>query len=205
MLAAVSVVGVAAAQNTNPYARHQAAPTTVTPAEGSPMDDLKPFATDGAKVLEAVKGDLTGDGRGGVLLVLDPPLTGAEKLGQGPGRRVVLLVRDVGGTLRLASSSDHLVPCSQCGGMAGDPYAYSRIGKGQFTVVIGGGSRERWTDEYTFTYAGAKKDWLILSVARKVVDTETDKEKQVTLTDRELGTVSFADFDPSKLPEVTLP
>jgi hypothetical protein len=169
------------------------------------MDDLTAFATDGAKVLESIRGDLTAEGRSDVLLVLDPPATAAEKLGEGPSRRVVLLVRGAAGQLHKASENDRIVPCSRCGGLAGDPYAYSRIGKGQFTIVIGGGSRERWTDEYTFTYVGAKNDWFVSSVVRKVMDTDTDKEKYVHLTARELGTVSFADFDPGKLPEVALP
>jgi hypothetical protein len=42
-------------------------------------------------------------------------------------------------------------------------------------------------------------------VVRRVVDTETDKEAHIALSEKELGTVSFTDFDPSKLPEVTLP
>jgi hypothetical protein len=205
LLAGLTVAGAASAQTANPYARHPTAPTAATPAKGNAMDDLTPFATDGAKVLESVKGDLTGDGSVGVLLVLDPPQTGNAKLGQGPFRHVVLLTRDGAGKLQKISSNDRTVPCSACGGIAGDPYAYSRIGKGQFTVVLGGGSRERWTDEYTFTYVSAKKDWYSSSVVRRVVDTEADKEAHIALSEKELGTVSFADFDPSRLPEVTLP
>lgn len=169
------------------------------------MDDLTAFATDGTKILESVKGDLTGDGRTDVLLVLDPPLRGTGKLGEGPGRTVALLVRNEAGQLYKATDNSRIVPCATCGGIAGDPYAYSRVGESQFTVVVGGGSRERWTDEYTFTYVGAKKDWFVSSVSRKVIDTDADREKQVHLTTKELGTVSFADFDPGKLPEVTLP
>jgi hypothetical protein len=205
LLANLTLATTIHAQNANPYARHPPAPTAATPAKGNAMDDLTTFATDGAKVLESIKGDLTGDGRSDVLVVLDPPLTGEQKLGEGPGRTVVLWVRDDAGVLHQASANSLVVPCASCGGVAGDPYAYSRIGKGQFTIVIGGGSRERWTDEYTFTYVGAKKDWFISSAVRKVVDTDTDKEKHVDLTAKELGTVSFADFDPGKVPEVTLP
>lgn len=205
LLASLSLAATINAQNANPYARHPPAPTAATPAKGTAMDDLTAFATGGAKVLESIKGDLTGDGRSDVLLVLDPPLTGKEKLGEGPGRTVVLLVRDDVGLLHKKSANHLIVPCASCGGVTGDPYAYSSISKGQFTIVIGGGSRERWTDEYTFTYVGAKKDWFVSSVVRKVVDTDTDKKKHVDLTAIELGTVSFGDFDPSKLPEVTLP
>lgn len=205
LLASLSLATTISAQNANRYARHPPAPTAATPAKGNAMDDPTTFATDGAKVLESLKGDLRGYGRSDVLAVLDPPLTGKETLGEGAGRTVVLLVRDDAGMLHKASINNLIVPCASCGGVAGDPYAYSRIGKGQFTIVIGGGSRERWTDEYTFTYVGAKKDWFVSAVAREVVDTDSGKERHVDLTAKELGTVSFADFDPGKLPEVTLP
>jgi hypothetical protein len=193
------------AQTPNPYARPAPAPTAAKTAKGHAMDDLTAFATDGAKVLESVKGDLTGAGHADVLLVLDPPAKGDEKLGQGPNRNVILLIRDDAGQLHKASANAHIIPCALCGGVSGDPYAYSKIGKGQFTIVIGGGSRERWTDEYTFTYVSDKKNWITSGVARKVTDTDTGKEKHLDLTSRELGTVLFSDFDPSHLPEPTLP
>lgn len=203
-LLALAWMGLAAsahAQSANPYAT----PSAAAAAQGSAMDDLTSFATGGAKVLESIKGDLTGERSADVLLVLDPPLTGKETLGQGAWRDVVLLTRDANGTLHKAASNPRLVPCAQCGGMAGDPYAYSRISKGQFTIVIGGGSRERWTDEYNFTYVGAKKDWFVSTVVRRVADSITGKQKHIELATRELGTVTFAAFDPGQLPEVTLP
>lgn len=203
--ACLGCTATASAQSANPYAMPQGHPAAMPDVKGSSMDDLNAFATDGVKVLESIRGDLTANGRSDVLLVLDPPATGTEKLGEGPARLVVLLVRDAAGQLHKASENDRIVPCSRCGGVAGDPYAYSRIGKGQFTIVIGGGSRERWTDEYTFAHVGAKKDWFVSSVVRRVIDTLTNKEKHVDLTAEELGMVSFADFDPAKLPDVMLP
>lgn len=201
----LGVASTANAQTPNPYARPAPAPTAAKTAKGHAMDDLTAFATDGAKVLESVKGDLTGAGHADVLLVLDPPAKGDEKQGQGPNRNVVLLVRDDAGQLHKAAANARIIPCALCGGVSGDPYAYSKIGKGQFTIVVGGGSRERWTDEYTFTYVSDKKNWITSGVARKVTDTDTGKEKHLDLTSRELGTVLFSDFDPSHLPEPTLP
>lgn len=42
-------------------------------------------------------------------------------------------------------------------------------------------------------------------VVRRVDDTITGKYKSSELTPKELGSVTFSDFDPSTLPEVTLP
>lgn len=204
-LLCLATISAAEAQTANPYAKPSPAPNSAAQAKNIPMDNLTSFATGDTRILESVKGDLTGEGRPGILLVLDPPLTGKEKLGEGPNREIALLARDDAGQLHKVTSNARIVPCSQCGGVAGDPYAYSRIGKGEFTIVIGGGSRERWTDEFTFTYVGAKKDWFVSTVIRKVVDTEGDKEKHVTLTAKDLGETPFSAFDPSHLPEVTLP
>ncbi|TCV97219.1 uncharacterized protein YecT (DUF1311 family) [Luteibacter rhizovicinus] len=204
--------GSASASN-NPYARQPAAAgatgAAVSPVaaqeKGSKMDDLKAFATGGAKILDSQTGDLNGDGRADAVLVLDPPDNGNEKLGEGPARDVVLLVRDASGQLQKFAHNNRIVPCASCGGVAGDPFGYTRLEPGQFTVVNGGGGREHWADEYTFKYSAEKKDWLVAKVVRRVEDRETGKKKQLELTAKELGTVTFKDFDPSHLPEVELP
>jgi hypothetical protein len=192
------------AQVANPYAKPTAA-ASAPQDKGTKMDDLKSFATGGAKVLESIKGDLTGDGRQGAVLIIDPPGGANAKLGEGPARDVLLVVPDASGHLQKAASNARIVPCATCGGIAGDPYGYTRVGKGEFTIVNGGGSRERWSDEFTFTWSAAKKDWLASHVVRKVSDDESGKEKQVDLSAKDLGGVTFKDFDPSHLPEATLP
>lgn len=193
------------AQYANPYATQNRATTSAATDKGSKMDDLKSFATDGARILESKTGDLTGAGHQDVLLVLDPPTTGKEKLGEGPNRTVLLLRRDPSGKLSRATSNSHVVLCATCGGVAGDPFGYVRIEAGSFTIVNGGGSRERWSDEFTFTYAKDSQDWFVTKVNRQVSDSETGHEKKIELTPHELGKVSFHDFDPAKVQEVTLP
>lgn len=196
----------AQAQTTNPYARPTPSTTSAMQDKGKKMDDLKAFATDGARILESKSGDLVGDGRQGLVVVLDPPRTRNEKLGEGPNRTVLLLMRDDSGQLRKVASNDRIVPCSTCGGVAGDPFGYTRIlAPGQFLVATGGGSRERWSDEYTFTWSAARKDWMVSHVVRQSSDNETGDEQQVDLTTKDLGDVSFKDFDPSHLPQATLP
>lgn len=193
------------AQYANPYATQNRATTSAATDKGSKMDDLKSFATDGTRILESKTGDLTGAGHKDVLLVLDPPTTGKERLGEGPSRTVLVLLRDPSGKLIKASSNSHVVPCATCGGVAGDPFGYVWVEPGSFTIVNGGGSRERWSDEFTFTYAKDSQDWFVTKVNRQVSDSETGHEKKIELTPHELGRVSFHDFDPAKVQEVTLP
>lgn len=203
---ALLVTGWANAQTANPYARPTPSSTSAMQGKGMKMDELKSFATDGARVLESKSGALAGEGSQGVILVLDPPRTGHEKLGEGSNRNVLLLMRDGSGQLRKVASNRRIVPCSTCGGVSGDPFGYTRIiAPGQFLIATGGGSRERWSDEYTFTWSASRKDWLVSRVVRQATDSETGKEKQVDLTAKDLGETSFQDFDPSSIPEVTLP
>lgn len=168
------------------------------------MDDLKALVGNN-RLLDAKTGDINGDGKPDILLVLDPPVTGSEKLGEGHSRSVLLLMRNASGQLEKAAQNDKLVPCAQCGGIAGDPYSYTQAGNGQFTVVTEGGSREHWSNEYSFSYAQAQDGWLLHEVKREVTDQETGKHKILDLTPKDFGTVRFQDFDPAALPEVTLP
>jgi hypothetical protein len=169
------------------------------------MDDLKAFATQGARVLDMLLGDLTGDGRQGALLVLDPPASGSPRLGEGPPRELMLLLRDGAGRFEPVASSLSVIPSAASGGVAGDPYGYTRIDEGGFTVANGGGSRERWSDEYQFRYVARVATWRLARVVRQVEDTESGEHRQLVLTPETLGEVAFADFDPASLPEVTLP
>lgn len=190
-----------AAISSNPYVS-----TTPPPkSRNHAMDDLHIFAAKGDRILASKVGDLNGDGRPDVLLVLDPPGTGNEKLGEGPARSVVILIRDANGQLQKVAQNDKLVPCAQCGGIAGDPFSYMQIVKNGFTVVTEGGSRQHWSNEYTFAYSAHHNDWLLTDVKREVTDQDTGKHKQIDLTVKDFGTVTFVNFDPSALPQAELP
>lgn len=169
------------------------------------MDDLHIFATNGNKILASKLGDLNGDGKPDALLVLDPPTAGNEKLGEGPARSVLILIRDANGQLQKAAQNDKLVPCAQCGGIAGDPFSYVQITNNGFTVVTEGGSRQHWSNEYTFAYSAQHRDWLLSSLKREVTDQDTDKHKQIDLAPKDFGVITFANFDPATQPEVELP
>jgi hypothetical protein len=166
------------------------------------VNGLAAFVPAGAKILDSHHGDLDGRGGNDMLLVIDPARTGQEKLGDGELRIVVLLTRNDSGTLQKAAENARIIPCSRCGGLAGDPYAYARIEKGTFTVSTSGGSRERWTNDFTFQYAAERQTWLLHKVLREVTDTATEQRKSLDLSAEDFGTITFEDFDPGALPEV---
>jgi hypothetical protein len=163
------------------------------------MAELNAFAEGNSKILSSQRGDLSGNGQQGVVLVLDHPGTGSEMLGEGTPRSILLLTRDSAGKLQKAKQNDRLVPCAQCGGMAGDPFGYVRVDKGGFTALVEGGSRERWSDEYAFKYSAEQQDWLLDKAVRAVTDTETGEEKRIELTGKDFGTIRFEEFDPATL------
>lgn len=175
---------------------------TASHKDATTVAELETFADGDSKILSSQQGDLSGNGQQGVVLVLDHPGTGSEMLGEGTPRSILLLTRDSAGKLQKVKQNDRLVPCAQCGGMAGDPFGYVRVGKGGFTALIEGGSRERWSDEYTFKYSGEQQDWLLDKAVRTVTDTETGEEKHIELTGKDFGTIRFEEFDPKTLPEV---
>jgi len=179
--------------------------STSTQYQGKKMDDFRIFATDGAKLLDYKTGDLNGDGKPDALLVIDPLVTGNEQLGKGPPRNVLLLIRDTANRLQKVAQNDKIVPCAQCGGIVGDPYSYTQIANNSFTLVTEGGSREHWSNEYTFIYSPEQKDWLLHEVKREVTDQESSKKRQLDMTSKDLGVVTFKDFNPSTLPSVELP
>ena len=165
-------------------------------------EQLSAFVEGNAKILDSQQGDLKGNGGRGAVLVLDRPGAGNEKLGEGEPRTLLLLTRDGAGKLQKVGKNDRIVPCAQCGGMTGDPFGYVQVGEGRFTVLTEGGSRERWSNEYTFKYSAEEQDWMLEKTVRTVTDMETGEENNIELTSKEFGSVHFDAFDPSVLPQV---
>jgi hypothetical protein len=173
---------------------------------GTHMDNALAFVPSGANLLEAVRGDLTGNGVDDQLLVIDQPAPDGLVPGEhGPNRVLLLLLGDAAGRWQLAARNDKLVPCSTRGGIAGDPFAYVTIENGAFSVITNGGSRERWSSIYTFRYVPADEACWVHGVQRRVVDTETEASHTRDFSAAELGRVRFEDFDPSVVADVSLP
>lgn len=177
------------------------APSNFQDSSGDNLEALIPKA---ASILISQASDLNRDGRMDAVIVVDPVHSGSEMLGEGSARIVMLLIRDATGQLHNLKQNDALVPCEQCGGLAGDPFGYVQAKNDTFTIAIGGGSRERWWAEYTFSYAPDLEDWLLHKIERGVSDQFSDKKKLETLGPKDFGRMRFADFDPSRLPDLIL-
>lgn len=162
----------------------------------------KALAFGSSRVIDVVMGDLNGDGRDDALVVLDPPA--GSKAGQ--GRDLVILVRDAAGNLKKVAHNDKIIPCATCAGASGDPYKGIVGGSrpGEFAVKLEGGSRERWSDTYTFNYEDQYHQWFFIKGERRVEDTATGQIAHAYAGASDFW-VEFGQFDPSVLPEATLP
>lgn len=176
--------------------------TSVPVKKDTKVSELNLFVGDGATILASQHGDLNGDGVQDVVLVLDYSKGSDHQLGEGVHRSLLLLIRDDAGQLRKARQNDAIVPCAKCGGIAGDPFGYVRVAEGAFTVLIEGGSRERWSDEYVFRYSAEEQDWLLDKAIHGVTDTITGEAELTELTRKDFGVIRFEEFDPSMLPSV---
>lgn len=167
--------------------------------EAPAMNEFKPFVGADQKILASQIGDLNSDGLQDAILVLDSTKTDQQMLGKGDPRAMLLLMRDQGGLLVEAGRNTRLVPCANCGGSIGDPFGYARADKGEFAVLLEGGSREHWSKEYVFRFNADKKQWLLETVTHRVTDTLTGQDKRQELTRADFGAIPFDTFDPSTL------
>lgn len=165
------------------------------------MDDLKPFVASEKLILDSQVGDLVGDGSVGVVLVLATRTVPMASTAEVSPRETLLLLRDGEGRLRKHASNLSVVPGPTYGGLAGDPYGFTHIEPGHFTITNRGGSREQWCDEFTFSYSTDHNSWFLTRVSRYVEDRETGDHHQIELSIDDFGNVAFRDFDPAQLPE----
>lgn len=175
-----------------------------TPAKekeaGPQMKEPSAFVPSGMETVDIVRGDLAGDGLQGAVLITASHTPTDAKLGEGSPRTVLILRSDSSGNLKEMERNEKIVPCQNCGGLAGDPYGYARIDKGSFIIATSGGSRERWANEYTFAFEQQHSTWQLQKAVRTLADTTTEQINRIELTPDDFGVISFSNFDPKALP-----
>lgn len=190
---------------TNPSVPHDEGAPSSASASGSNGEssgthaELIPFIEPGLQIRDVAKGDINNDNLPDVVMVVESASDKHQT------RSVLLLIRDASGALHKMTQNDKIIPCSSCGGTFGDPFGYTQIANNVITFVTEGGSREHWWNEYTFKYSPELKDLVLSEVNRGVVDGVTGKKKDIRYTPKDFGLIRFEDFEPSKLPEATLP
>jgi hypothetical protein len=162
--------------------------------------NVKPFVEKGKIPIALETGDLNGDGRKDMVLVISEIVREDASWEEGAAERsVLILIAEADGTLRLAGRNDLVVLCRNCGGVFGDPFAGVDVKGSTFTVNNYGGSNDRWSYSYTFAYSRRDKTWQLTRVVDEsfhALDPKHTTKRRIYLPPKNFGLIRFADFDP---------
>jgi hypothetical protein len=161
-----------------------------------PQKILK-FIPKGYALLDTAMGDLNLDKLQDVILVLKTIGEDTASDATEYKRPLLLLLGRADRTYTLASRNDNVVYCHQCGGAFGEPYTGVEIKHGLFTVNHFGGTNNRWSNEITFKYSKAGKNWYLLKIVDKGWNVfHLDDVGTIVKTKKDFGIVSFKKYNP---------
>lgn len=158
----------------------------------------KEFILPGYVMMDTATGDLTGDGKRDMILILK---VHSEKNFDESLRPLMILKGDEKGSFIMIARNDSTVLCAGCGGAMGDPYQRIVIKGRYFSIEHYGGSRERWTRTITFRYDTRKTIFILHRDAGETFDaTEDDKKfKPVLYLPKDFGKIPFTEYSNEKV------
>jgi hypothetical protein len=162
---------------------------------------LEAFVAADTKPIEYKSADLNGDGKMDHILVLANTRVAADEEHNDESKRpLLIIITGADGKLTEAARNELVVGCAGCGGMMGDPFEGVTAGKGTFTITNSGGSRDRWSYEYTFNYSRKDNAWQLVRVVETTSDTLKPKNgtNKVMTPPKSFGKIDFVDFDPDE-------
>ena len=178
-------------------------PAAVTAQE--PMDvpdEVKRFVDKGRIPIALETGDINGDGRKDLILVISEIVPDDAPYEEGDGERsVIILVRESDNSLTPAARNNLVAMCKRCGGAFGDPFEGVVIQGKKFTVMNYGGSADRWSYSYTFSYSRRDRNWQLVRVEEShfhTLDPERTQKLRVYTPPKHFGLITFGEFDPDK-------
>jgi hypothetical protein len=159
-----------------------------------PQKILK-FIPKGYALIDTSMGELNNDMLQDIILVLkrngeDTAFDATEYK-----RPLLLLLGNADKTYTLASRNDDVVYCSKCGGAFGEPYSGVEIKNGLFTINHFGGTNDRWSNEITFKYSKANKNWYLYKIVNKGWNVfHLDDVGIIIKTKKDFGIISFKEY-----------
>lgn len=152
------------------------------------------------------KGDLNGDGIVDALVLVQEAENVSMISGEGAKRSLLIVLADASGQYRIAKRNEKIVPCKTCGGVSGDPFGYMKVEKpGVFRLVIEGGSRERWSFDYLFSFDEQAQDWMAERIEMEAMgEPEDERAAKKILEAAEIPERRFEMVDPGKLPQPSI-
>lgn len=122
------------------------------PDKGSKLENFvpKPY-----EILNQKEADFNGDGTADTVMVI-----GLKDKEQEGDRFLLVLFRQKDGTYQLSVKTEKAILCSECGGIAGEPFMGIEIKKNTFIISHHGGSSIRWDYKHQFRFQDG--DWYLI-------------------------------------------
>jgi hypothetical protein len=162
--------------------------------------DVAPFIEQGTKAIALERGDLNGDRREDIILVLEKENPARDENDFPVNQRpLLILLRGADGKLTVAKRNERIIMCSQCGGVFGDPFEGVIAGRNTFSVEHYGGSNWRWKYSYKFNYSRIDKTWQLVRVQELEYHTSNPNKGKTKIyrPPKDFGKIDIADFDPA--------
>jgi hypothetical protein len=158
--------------------------------------ELQSFVEPGTRPIEVERADLNGDGRADFILVLENLPTADEP--DDLERVLLIVVRQPGGSLKLASRSDSAVGDDQCGGQFGDCLQGVPAKDRAFTISEFGGSGWHWSRVSTFRFSSRDQAWQLVRVEEQSfsVGNPSKVKRNVYVPPRNFGKIDISEYDP---------
>ncbi len=169
---------------------------TIVATTGTINPPRLPSIPEGYVILDSASGDITLDVYPDMVIILkDLREDSAANIESEFVRPLCVYFGQPDGSYFLATVNNHVVLCSRCGGVFGDPYAGLSITDGSFTVSHYGGSAWRWFSHITFKY-NKQEGTLYLHelVEGSFHATEPDEQEVSTKTAADFGKVRFEEY-----------
>lgn len=153
---------------------------------------IREFIPDGYQVYDTASGDFNADGYTDYILVLQSIKENANSGGERP---LLLLSGAAKGKLELLARNDHVVLCSTCGGVFGDPYQKISINGSYISVEHGIGGNWQWSRVITFKYDTEKKEMLLYEdITKSYRAALPANQKSVASNKTDFGSLPFSSF-----------
>jgi len=160
------------------------------------VPEVQPFVEPGTRPIEIVRADLNGDGLSDFILVLEKLPTADES--HMLERTLLIIVRQAGGTLKLARRSESAVRDDDCGGPFGDCFQGVTAKDRAFTITEYGGGSWRFDRKSTFRFSSRDQTWQLVRVEEWSfhVSNPSKVKRKVYVPPRNYGKIDISEYDP---------
>jgi hypothetical protein len=165
--------------------------TLVLPSE------LQSFVEPGTRPIEVERADLNGDGRSDFILVLEKLPTADESVFL--ERILLIIVRQPGGSLKVAGRGDSAIRDDQCGGQFGDCFEGVSAKDRAFTISeFGGSGGFQWSHVSTFRFSSRDRTWQLVRVEDQSFSPSNPSKvkRNVYVPPRDFGKIDISEYDP---------